>query len=142
MRCGKNGCCCEEIKGLAHIGIFVKNIEKSKEFYTNVLCFECFFEDAVESDDGIIKAAFIRRGSCVIELIEQPVFKKREADSVIAHIALDVSDIELVKICLEKKGIKFDTKKTIIIPSFFANGVKFIMFHGPDAETIELSQTL
>ena len=55
MGCEKNGCCCEEITGLAHIGVFVQDIEKSKEFYTDVLCFECFSEASVETEQGVIK---------------------------------------------------------------------------------------
>ena len=43
MSCGKHECSCETMTGLAHIGVFVQDIGKSKEFYTDVLCFECFF---------------------------------------------------------------------------------------------------
>ena len=142
MRCGKDGCCCEEIKGLAHIGVYVKDIERSKDFYKTALCFECFFEHCAESEKGVTKVAFLRRGSCVIELVELPVYEERASNGVIAHIALDVTDVELVKICLEKKGVKFNTEKPVSLPSFFKNGVKFIMLSGPDGEVIELNQTL
>lgn len=142
MRCGKDGCSCEEITGLNHIGVFVKDLEKSKDFYTNVLCFECYSECNIESDDGITKIAFVRRGSCIIELVEFPEYTKRSTDSVIAHIALNVTDIGLVQACLEKKGVKFDTEKPIELPIVFDNGVKYILFKGPDGEVIELNQIL
>lgn len=142
MGCEKNGCCCEEITGLAHIGVFVQNIEKSKEFYTDVLCFECFSEASVETEQGVIKIAFIRLGSCVIELVEFPEHDKRSLDGVVAHIALNVNDIDLMQICLEKKGVKFETEKPVDLPMVFDNGVRYINLHGPDGEIIELNQTL
>lgn len=142
MGCGKHGCSCEAIKGLAHIGVFVQDIEKSKEFYTDVLCFECFFETDIGTDEGVVKVAFVRIGSCVLELVEQPSHEKRSADGVVAHIALDVDDIALIQICLEKKGIEFDTEKPVSLPMVFDNGVKYINFTGPDGEVIELNQTL
>ena len=138
----KKGCCCEEITGLAHIGVFVQDIEVSKKFYTEILSFECYFECGIDTDDGVIKVAFIRRGSCVIELVEFPAHDKRSTDGVIAHIALNVNDINLIQICLEKKGIKFETEKPVELPMVFANGVKYINLEGPDGEVIELNQTL
>ncbi len=142
MSCGKHGCSCEAIKGLAHIGVFVQDIVKSKEFYKDVLCFECFFETDIDTDEGVVKVAFVRLGSCVLELVEQPSHEKRSADGVVAHIALDVDDIGLMQICLEKKGIEFETEKPVHLPMIFENGVKYINFAGPDGEVIELNQTL
>ena len=142
MGCGKHGCSCEAIKGLAHIGVFVQDIKRSKEFYIDVLCFDCFFETDIDTDEGVVKVAFLRTGSCVLELVEQPSHEKRSPDGVVAHIALDVDDLGLIQICLEKKGIKFDTEKPVHLPTVFDNGVKFINFKGPDGETIELNQTL
>lgn len=142
MRCSKKGCCCDEITGLAHIGVFVQDIEKSKDFYTNVLCFECYFETGIDTDDGVVKVAFIRTGNCVIELVEQPTHEKRSADGVIAHIALDVKDIDIVQACLEKDGLEFETDKPVHLATIFDNGVKYINLKGPDGEVIELNETL
>lgn len=142
MGCGKEECCCEEITGLAHIGVFVQDIEKSKKFYKDILCFECYFENGIETDDGIIKVAFIRLGSCVIELVEFPGHDKRAQNGVVAHIALNVNDIDLMQICLEKKGVKFETEKPVDLPMIFDKGVRYINLHGPDGEIIELNQTL
>ena len=142
MGCGKGGCGCEEIMGLAHIGVFVADIEVSKAFYMDVLCFECFDESVIETDDGEIKIAFIRLGTCVIELVAFPEKKQRSVDSVVAHIALNVKDIEIVQVCLEKKGVKFETEKPVELPMVFDNGVKYIMFAGPDGEVLELNETM
>ena len=142
MHCSKKGCCCDEISGLAHIGVVVKDIEKSKEFYTSVLCFECYFESDLDNDDGVVKVAFVRSGNCVIELIEFPTDENRSANGVIAHIALNVTNIEIVQACLEKDGIEFETEKPVHLPMIFDNGVKYINFKGPDGEVIELNETL
>lgn len=141
MACNKEcGCVCN-INGLAHIGVFIKDINKSRDFYTEMLGFECYFEGEVDSPDGAIKVAFVRCGSCEIELVQLPVPDER-TEGVVAHIALDVNDIDAVQKCLESKGIEFDTKEPIHLPMIFDNGVKYINFRGPDGEIIELNQTL
>jgi lactoylglutathione lyase len=142
MGCGKGGCGCEEITGLAHVGLFVEDIEVSKAFYADVLCFECFDESVEKSDKGDVKIAFMRLGSCVLELVQFPEKKKRSTDSIIAHIALNVMDIEIVQACLEKKGIQFETEKPVISPKVFDKGVKYLMFAGPDGEVLEINETL
>ncbi len=142
MSCGKQGCGCEDILGLAHIGVFVADIEVSKAFYTDVLGFECFDESVVKADDGDVVIAFIRLGSCVLELVQFPESKQRSTDSVIAHIALDVKNIENVQAYLLEKGVKFETEKPVELSMIFDNGVKYLMFAGPDGEVLEISETL
>lgn len=143
MACKHEQCeCVCSIRGLAHIGVFVKDIEVSKKFYQDILRFECFSEATIGSDDGDVKVAFLRCGSCELELVQFPVAQQRSADGVIAHIALDVDDIDAVQACLENKGIQFETEKPIHLPMIFDNGVRYINLAGPDGEVIELNQTL
>jgi len=141
MACKDEGCGCT-IGGLAHIGVFIKDIEVSKKFYTDILGFECFSESGIDTDEGVIKIAFMRIGNCVIELVAFPTDQQRKTDGIVAHIALDVDDIDAVQACLAKKGIKFETEEPIELPMVMDNGVKYINLFGPDGETIELNQTL
>lgn len=142
MGCGKDGCGCEGIMGLAHIGVFVADIEVSKAFYMDVLGFESFDKSVVDTDDGEVKITFVRLGTCVLELVQFPKSKQRSTDSVIAHIALDVKNIENVQAYLLKKGVKFETEKPVELSMIFDNGVKYLMFAGPDGEVLEISETL
>lgn len=142
MACKKTECgCCCKILGLAHIGVFVKDIVKSIGFYSDVLGFECYHETDIQQDHGITKIAFIRCGTCEIELVQLPMHTQRRG-GMIDHIALRVDDLEGVMACLAKKGIQYDTEDPVELPMVFDNGVRYIFFSGPDGERLELSQVL
>lgn len=139
MGCNCEGCRCGgDITGLSHIGIFVRDIEASLAFYTETLGFECYFK--TETDDKV-KLAFLRYGTCIIELIQRPV-SDAKADGVIDHISLNVKGIDAVVGRLEEKGIEFETERPFDLPGLFANGVRYIMFRGPDGERLELTEEL
>lgn len=133
-------CCSGKITGLGHIGVFVKNIEISVDFYTNVLCFECYHRTEVPGDDGVIKIAFVKSGTCDIELVQFPVTNEK-CDGPVDHIAMAVDDIDAVMVRLKKKGIAFETESPIHLPMIF-DGIRYIFFRGPDGEHIELNQVL
>ena len=128
MACEEKDCGCGcKILGLAHIGVFVKDIKVSKDFYKNVLGFECYSETDVPTDEGIISIAFIKCGTCEIELVQFPKYEAK-AHGPIDHIALSVSDIECMKKCFEEKGIEFETEKPVELPTVLSNGVKYLFF--------------
>jgi len=142
MTCKSRECGCPcQITGLAHIGVFVADMSASKEFYTNVLGFECYHEAQLPGDDAPTKLAFLRCGTCEVELVAIPGYEKR-ADGPIDHIALSVSDIDAMAACLKGQGIVFDTQRPNELPMVFDKGVKCIFFRGPDGERIELSEVL
>ena len=142
MACKKTECGCGcQVVGMAHIGVIVKDIKKSQDYYTDLLGFECYHEADIEHDDGITKLAFLRCGTCEIELVQPSKYQPRK-DGPVDHIALQVNDIDGMMACLAKKGIQYDTKKSIELPKLFDNGVKYIFFRGPDGERIELSERL
>ena len=130
----------KRIKGLAHIGLYIKDIERTKKFYAEMLGFVTYFECVSESPDGDIKVAFARNGDCVLELVQLPVPLQRQ-DDPFEHLALKVSNIEEVKKELESKGIVFDEPEITYAPHGFPpKGSKWILFRGPDNEQIELNE--
>lgn len=130
------------ITGLAHIGLFISDIEKTKEFYQDILGFEVYHECQIEENGGVTKIAFIRNGDCVIEVV-QPVGYTKRQDGFVDHIALNVKDIELVKEGLAKKGIEFESEEIVYAPMVFPpKGTKWILFRGPDGEHLEINQIL
>lgn len=142
MACNHNKCGCTcKITGLAHIGVFVSDIVKSKLFYTEVLGFEIYLEWELKTDDGIVRLVFMRCGTCEIELVQLPDHSER-TDGPIAHIALRVDDIEAMMVCLTKKCVEFETKEAMYVPDIFGNGLKHVFFRGPDGEHLELAQQL
>ena len=133
--CGKG-----KITGLGHIGVFVKDIDRSVDFYTGVLGFECFHRAEVPGDDGVTKVAFVKSGTCEIEFVQFPVVPSG-GDGTVEHIALAVDDIDAMQACLTEKGIAFDTQSPIHLTQVF-DGVRYIFFRGPDGEHLELCQLL
>lgn len=129
-----------KITGLGHIGVFISDIERSIAYYTDILDFECYHRVDLEDNGGITRVAFIRNGSCIIELVQKPDATQKE-DGPVDHIALDVDDIDLAMANLKAKGVEFETEEPVFLPTMF-NGVKYALFRGPDGEHLEINQLL
>lgn len=141
MGCNYNGCSGGRgVTGLSHIGVFVRDMEKSLEFYST-LGFDCHFKADLPDEGGAIKLAFLRCGTCEIELICKAVYEERKAGTV-DHIALSVENIDAVMRRLIDKGVMFETERPASLPTLFDNGAKCVFFSGPDGERLELFETL
>ena len=116
--------------GLAHIGVMVKDIEKSIDFYTNTLGFEVM---SVQ-DMGRMKLVFLQAGTCIIELVPVNETEDRKPGPV-DHICLEVEDIGPFVERLKEKGVKLE-KETYSDVGLFG-GIRNIFFRGPDDERIE-----
>ena len=116
------------ITGLAHIGVFVKDIDASIDFYKKL-----GFSLDGEENPGI-KLAFLSAGSCLIELVEQKNADARSA-GVIDHVAVVVDDIDAAIANAKENGINIDasTIKSVDI----LGGIKNVFFEGPDGERLE-----
>ncbi|MFS0917015.1 methylmalonyl-CoA epimerase [Brevibacillus sp. 179-C 1.1 NHS] len=94
---------------IAHIGIAVKNLEKTLPFYTEQLGLELVGTEIVESEQ--VKVAFLKIGESHIELLEplsesSPIAKFIEKRGEgIHHIAFDVDDVTLRLAKLKEQGI-------------------------------------
>ena len=135
-----SNCSAGKITGLGHIGVFVKDIDKSVDFYTNVLGFECYHRAEIPDKDGLTRIAFVKSGTCILELVQFPVVPEKK-DGPVDHIAMAVDDIDAVQARLKEKGIAFETESPIHLPQVM-NGCKYIFFRGPDGEHLELNQLL
>ena len=117
-----------EITGLAHIGIFVKDIDVSIDFYKRL-----GFALDKEEQPGI-RLAFLSAGSCLIELVEKKDEPARLAGPV-DHIAMVVDDIEAAIENAKAQGIEIDASTISEAP--ILGGVKNVFFAGPDGERLE-----
>ena len=79
-----------KLLGLAHIGVYVADAEKSKDFYLNTLRFDLKAEN--ELPNGV-KLIFCDAGTCQIELICPPAPMQRP-EGVVSHIAIECENIE------------------------------------------------
>lgn len=130
-----------KIDGLAHVGIFVRDLEVSKAFYTDVLECQIIWENTTFDEDGETKAAFVQNGSLILELIQYPEFQPR-IDGLIDHIAFRVHRIEEIRKRLGEKGILFEEPEIVTAPYVFSRGSKWILFRGPDGERLEITEIL
>ncbi|MBQ8537384.1 MAG: VOC family protein [Clostridia bacterium] len=126
-----------KLTGLAHIGILVTDLEKSKDFYLNTLGFVLKAEH--ELADGT-RLVFCDAGSCQIELVRMPT-PEAKAEGVVGHIAIECKDIEGWVEELKHKGIPFETETVGVMPDLLG-GAKNIFLAGPDGERIELWEYL
>ncbi len=126
-----------EVKGVAHVGLYIKDIERSKKFYKEILGFEniCEFISLEEN-----KIAFMKSGNLIIELIQHKVWMDRK-DGLFDHIAMEVEDIEDTSAKLKELGIVFEAD-IYYDDLVFDKGVKYQAFRGPDGEHLEIYQTL
>lgn len=123
-----------KLTGLAHIGIFTADIDKSVEFYKSL----GFTVDA-DSCPGP-KLVFMSLGTCLIELICPPdasALAKRNADGWIGHICIEAKHIDDVVADFKAKGI-IPAEAQVSYNEKILGGVKNIFFDGPSGESIEL----
>ena len=123
------------VKAAAHVGLYIKDVERSKKFYSDVLNFKCICQFTNEKGDIL---AFMRSGEMIIELIQHKVWMDRH-DGLFDHIAFLVDDIEEVSAKLKDKGIEFEDEIYFDV-NVFDDGVKYQAFRGPDGEHLEIYQ--
>ena len=92
-----------EVLGLAHIGIFVKDIEKSKKFYKDVLGLDCIEQCVLETDDNTFTCGFVKKGSVCLELVQRKI-GENPGDGMTDHVAYAVDDLDAMKAELIAKG--------------------------------------
>ena len=117
-----------KVTGLAHIGIFVKDIDKSMDYYKR-LGFTVDKEEAMS-----IRLAFLSAGNCLIELVEQKELPTRTA-GVVDHVAMVVDNIEAAIANAKANGIEIDASTVGTTP--ILGGIKNVFFEGPDGERLE-----
>jgi len=135
------------ITGLAHICIYTKNLEESLRFYERHLDFEMTYRTVVgrEKQDGFFPLQYIliRRGSCIIELLQPADTDKVEvgAKGIVDHFALEVKNIEKVFERLKAAGVVDEADKIFHFPDLF-DGSRAFFIKGPSGEGIELFEYL
>ena len=117
------------IQKIDHIGIAVKSIQQSLEYYQDILGMNLEGLETVESQG--VTVAFLNAGNTKLELLEplseeSPVAKFIEKRGEgIHHIALGVSDIQERINEIKEKGIKMINEE----PKKGAHGAKVAFLH-------------
>ena len=139
-----------KIKEIAHVCIVVSDIERSIQFYRDLLGLELLvskevnspgFSNGVGINNARAKVAMfkLQGENTLIELFEyidprSDYVGKKPANTVpLGHIAFGVSDIDEIYKKLLSSGVEF-----VSSPQEVFDGVRFCYFRDPDGAFIEL----
>jgi catechol 2,3-dioxygenase-like lactoylglutathione lyase family enzyme len=142
------------IGDMHHVGITVRNLEESLQWYERMFGVEREFiahgsgpelSVALGVPDANLSFAFLRLGSCVIELLEydnerDESFNRSNADVGSVHVCIDVPDLQAAYKDLQAKGTEFLSTPQHIDDGPLA-GCTWVYFKDPDGVTLELMQT-
>jgi catechol 2,3-dioxygenase-like lactoylglutathione lyase family enzyme len=137
-----------------HVGIVVKDIAKTTDFWTNLIGFKLHI-DAIEQspyidellgipNPGLRTVKLFDENGFIIELLEFANYPAKDnwegnlATTGLTHIALTVNDLESLTTKLKEKNYKFisEIKKS-------PNGaVKVVFVKGPEGLMLELVEPL
>lgn len=114
-----------------HVGVQVKDIEQSIEFYTQKVGLELI--EKLPHTDPSLKLAFLGlEGNVIVELI-QGYNSSLPNEGKVHHFALAVDGIEEEFERLKSAGVSFVEENIVTLP----NGARYLFFYGPDKEWIE-----
>jgi catechol 2,3-dioxygenase-like lactoylglutathione lyase family enzyme len=141
------------LEGVHHVGVPVRDLDASLEFYETVLGISADFQGAASGEElaaavrvpgAALKFAFLTVGNSALELVEyvepsgEP-FRLRNCDVGAMHIAFEVADIDSTCSSLKARGAAF-TSAPIRIPEGPLAGCAFAYFTDPDGIQLELFQ--
>ncbi|MCO6553161.1 MAG: VOC family protein [Gilliamella sp.] len=127
------------IIGVAHLGLRVKDINRSSYFY-QTLGFKVTEEFSKKMENGEIKVKFLTSSKLILELYQLPNIISTNVDHYgIEHIALEVSDIEKALKKIKQLGYVINEG-----PNYEKRDhceVDFFLISGPDGERVEFDMT-
>lgn len=124
------------VRKLEHVGVMVKDLEKSIAFYREVIGLE--LAGTLTHTNGVIQLAFLSfpdAKETQVELI-QGYNDQLPEEGKVHHLAFTVDDIEAEWKRLKQLDIPFIDDEITTLP----NGSKYFFFYGPDREWIEFFQ--
>jgi catechol 2,3-dioxygenase-like lactoylglutathione lyase family enzyme len=136
-----------------HVGISVRNLNKSVKFYTEVLGMEEgirvshkgeTISKVVAVEDAEVDVGYVTKGIHRLELIEYKnkdnaklnTTYKSQDDPGLVHIAFIVDDVDEIYQKIKALGYEFNSAPMVTRK----NGPKIAFFRGPDNVIIELYQ--
>ena len=137
-----------------HVGITVRDLEESLTWYEDIFGLKREFvaegagpelSVAVGVPEASLRFAFLRFGSCVVELLcydndGEKSYDRSNADVGSTHVCIDVPDIQASYDALRAKGVEFLAPPLHIDEGPLA-GCAFTYFKDPNGVTLELFQS-
>lgn len=140
-------------RGIQHIGVPVKDLQRSLAFYKETLQLEPEFVHTAEGEqlsrstgvpNSSLTLAFLQLGNTYLELLEyhtprNETYDKMNCDVGAVHICFEVDDIDASYRELLAKDVEFYSEP-IVIDSGPLEGYRFCYFKDPDGMTLEFFQ--
>lgn len=124
-----------KIKKLGHVGIFVRDIEKSKKFYTEILGFKV----SDTNEQGIV---FLRCGTDHHDTVLVPMPKESQGSAQVERVEIQQISYEVDRVEDLRAALKFLEEKGVTIVSGLRQrgpgNDKTIDFLDPDGNNIQL----
>lgn len=142
-----------QVVEIVHIGVSVFDLEKSVQFYRNVVGMEIEYHTSHEGEkisrvvdvpDSRLRVCVLQKGSVRLELIDYGKPEKKQVaypdQSVpgLIHIAMKVADVDEAYRRMKALGYGFNSEPMVTRE----NGPKICYFRGPDNVIMELYEGL
>lgn len=131
-------------KGLAHIGLYSSDLEKTKKFYMDNFSFKCVDERVIEkTNNETVKVTMLALNDMVLEVIEHSdtALRKTGNGGCVDHLAIEVENLSEIITELRTKGQVFRTEEPVVNMEMLG-GAQYIYLSGPNGESIELFEYL
>lgn len=142
------------IRGVHHIGMNVRDMDRMQRFYQEAFGFEPVDEGFSWADEPIMdkivdlpnsasKGVMMRSGTCYVELFQysspepSSTGPKRPNDRGYTHFCIDVTDIENDIEHLKKCGMTFNDREFVDV-----GHVKTLYGYDPEGNVIEVQQVV
>jgi catechol 2,3-dioxygenase-like lactoylglutathione lyase family enzyme len=139
---------------LHHVGITVRDLEESLQWYEQTFGVQREFvahgsgpglSEAVGVPGAQLSFAFLRFGSCVLELLcydneREDRYTRSNADVGSAHVCIDVPDLQATYDDLRTRGVEF-LAPPLLIEDGPLEGCSFVYFRDPNGVTLELFES-
>ena len=112
------------INKFGHIGIYINNLEKPKNFYTQIMDCE-IIKEYTRPESTII---FLDAGGAIIELIYKESNKERTINSPIDHMAFKVDSLDEKIEMLKNNDIELLGEPRIV------GTARIAFFNGPNSQ--------
>ncbi|GAA0367731.1 VOC family protein [Bacillus horti] len=127
------------IKGIEHTAIMVSDMDRSLEFYEQVLGMTLRHREWLNEDVELAFLYYPKQQSSLSEAEIELVYEKgvdvhQLGEGLVNHLAFRVEDISETMGQLRELGIVFDEEEPIRV----LGNVKIAFFSGPDGEILEL----
>lgn len=142
-----------QLRGLQHVGVPVRNLQRSLDFYHDVFGVEPRFVAKTSGEgtsrllgvpDVELSYAFIDLGNTVLELLEYERprgadYDRQNCDVGATHVCFEVPDVEEAYTALRAKGIEFSSPPLHLDDGPLA-GCITAYFKDPDGIQLEIFQ--